>query len=123
MSEAPLRSFSVPLCASLVSLLFALASPAFANEPSAELAAAASGLALEPTPDEAPDLSAVEHLERRVDRELTTDVGRMLDAIVADRTAEQMHWLERHYFDAAAGRSRVPPGAAPLAQTPPANQR
>jgi len=81
------------------------------------------GVTREPGLDVAPDLSAVEDLERQIDQELTADVSRILDAIVADRTAQQMHWLAQHYFDAAAAGGRVSPGAPPVALISPANQR
>jgi hypothetical protein len=129
----------MPLCVLLAPLVLAIAAPVFANEPGGEPLAALSdrapepGLDLAPEPglgvtrepglDVAPDLSAVKDLERQIDQELTADVSHLLDAIVADRTAQQMHWLAQHYFDAAAAGGRVSPGAPPPALVSPANQR
>jgi hypothetical protein len=95
-----------------------------AQEPGSDLAPE-PGLDVmrEPGLGVAPDLSAVEDLERQIDQELTADVSRILDAIVADRTAQQMHWLAQHYFDAAAAGGRVSPGAPPVALISPTNQR
>ncbi len=147
MSESPLRSIAMPLYVLLAPLVLTLAAPVFANEPGDEPLAALSDLApetelgvtrepglgvtpetglsvtREPGLDVAPDLSAVEELERQIDQELTADVSRILDAIVADRTAQQMHWLAQHYFDAAAAGGRVSPGAPPVSMISPANQR
>jgi hypothetical protein len=123
MSESPLRSISMYLCVLLASLVFAIASPAFADEPGDEPVAALSDLAPEPALDRAADLSAIENLERQMDRALMTDVSRMLDGIVSDRTDQQMRWLEQHYFDGATAGGRVSPGAAPVALVSPANSR
>jgi hypothetical protein len=111
MFEKPPGAISMPLCALLASLAIAIALPAFANEPVDESAAAKSDLAPEPALDVAPDLSAVEEFESQMDEELTADVSRMLDAIVAERTAQQMRWLAQHYFDHAAAGGRVSPVA------------
>ena len=123
MSESPLRSISMYLCVLLASLVFAIASPVFANEPGDEPAAAPSDLMSEPALDTAADLSAIENLERQVDRALMADVSRMLDGIVADRTDQQMRWLEQHYFDGATAGGRVSPDAAPVALVSPASSR
>jgi hypothetical protein len=141
MSESPPRSISMSLFVLLspLALVSAIAAPVFANEPGDEPVAALSdpapepgldvtrepGLDLAPEPglDVAPNLSVVEDLERQMDRELTADVSRILDAIVAGQTAQQIHWLEQHYFDGAAAGGRVSPGAPPLALVSPANQR
>jgi hypothetical protein len=109
MFERPPRSIPVPQFVLLASLVFAIAPPAFANEPGDESVAAQSDLASEPALDVAPDPSAIEDLQRQLDEELTADVSRVLDAIVADRTAQQMRWLEQHYFDGAAAGDRVSP--------------
>jgi hypothetical protein len=109
------------LCVLLASLVLAIASPVFASEPGDEPVAAPSDLAQEPALDVAPDLSVIEDLERQMDQVLTTDVSRMLDAIVADRTAQQMRWLAQHYFDGAAAGDRVSPGAPPVAVVSPAS--
>jgi hypothetical protein len=111
------------LCVLLSSLLFAIAPPAFANESGDEPVVARSDLAPEPALDVAPDLSALEDLERQMNRELTADVSRMLDAIVADRVAQQARWLAQHYFDGAAVGGRVSPGASPVALVSPASPR
>jgi hypothetical protein len=149
VSESPPRSISMSLCVLLspLALVLAIAAPVFANEPGDEPVAALSdpapepgldvtrepgldvapepGLDVAPEPglDVAPNLSVVEDLERQMDRELTADVSRILDAIVAGQTAQQIHWLEQHYFDGAAAGGRVSPGAPPLALVSPANQR
>ncbi len=129
----------MPLCVLLAPLVLTIAAPIFANEPGDEPLAALADLTPEPGLDLAPesglgvtrepgldvtrDLSAVEDLEHQMDQKLTADVSRILDAIVADRTAQQMHWLAQHYFDAAAAGGRVSPGAPPVALISPANQR
>jgi hypothetical protein len=111
------------LCVLLSSLVFAIASPGFANEPDDEPAAALADLAPEPALDAAQDLFAIEDLERQMDLELTADVSRMLDSIVADLTAQQVRWLAQHYFDGAATGGHVSPGASPVALVSPANSR
>jgi hypothetical protein len=111
------------LCVLLASLVFATAPPAFANESGDEAVVARSDLAPEPALDAAPDLSALEDLERQMNWELTVDVSRMLDAIVADRVAQQVRWLAEHYFDGAAAGGRVSPGASPVSLVSPANSR
>ncbi len=111
MFESPLRSISMYLCVLLASLVFAIASPVFADEPGDEPVAALSDLAPEPALDMAADLSAIENLERQMDRALMTDVSRMLDGIVSDRTDQQMRRLEQRYFDAATAGGRVSPDA------------
>ena len=123
MSENPPRSISASLCVLFASLVFAIAPPAFANEPGDEPVVAPSDLAPEPALDVAPDLSAIEDLERQMNRELTADVSRMLDAIVSDRVAQQVRWLAEHYFDGAAAGGRVSPGASPVALVSPASPR
>jgi hypothetical protein len=141
MSESPPRSISMSLFVLLspLALVSAIAAPVFANEPGDEPVAALSDPAPEPGLDVAREpgldvtrepgldvalnLSVVEDLERQMDRELTADVSRILDAIVAGQTAQQIHWLEQHYFDGAAAGGRVSPGAPPLALVSPANQR
>jgi hypothetical protein len=123
MSENPPRSNSMPLCVLLASLVFAIALPVFANEPGDEPVAALSNLAPEPALDVAPDLSVIEGFERQMDRELTADVNRMLDAVVADRVAQQVRWLAQHYFDGVAAGGRASPGASPVALVSPASPR
>jgi hypothetical protein len=113
----------MPLCVLLASLVFAIALPVFANEPGDEPVAALSNLAPELALDVAPDLSVIEGFERQMDRELTADVNRMLDAIVADRVAQQARWLAQHYFDGAAAGGRASPGASPVALVSPASPR
>ena len=123
MSESPLPSISMPLCVLLSSLAFAIASPVFADEARDEAVAALSDPAPESASDVASDLSAIDDFERRMDRELTAEVSRMLDAIVADRTDQQMRWIAQHYFDGAADGDRASPGASPVAVASPANSR
>jgi hypothetical protein len=105
------------------SLVFAIAPPAFANESGDEPVVAQSYLSPEPALDVVPNLSAIEDFERQMNRELTADVSRMLDAIVADRVAQQVRWLAQHYFDGAAAGGRVSPGASPVALVSPASPR
>lgn len=123
MSENPPRSISISRFVFLSSLLFAIASPVFANELGDEPVAALSDQAAEPALDMAPDLSAIEDLEHQMDQELTADVNRLLDSIVADRTDQQMRWLAEHYFDRATIGGRVSPDASPVVLASPANQR
>jgi len=123
MSGTPPGSISMFLCVLLSSWAFAMASPAFANEPGDNPVTALSDPAREPAQDVAADLSAIEDFERRMDRQLTADVSQLLDAIVADRTAQQVRWLVQHYFDAAAVDRRVSPGASPVALVSPASPR
>jgi hypothetical protein len=113
----------MPLCVLLSALAIAIASPVFADEARDESAAALSDLVPESASDVAADLAAIEDFERQMDRELTAEVGRMLDAIVANRTDQQMRWLAQHYFDGAAAAGRVSRGASPVAVVPPANSR
>jgi len=121
MSESPLRSILMYLCVLLSPLGLAIASPVFANEPGDEPAAAPSDLVSKPALDTAADLSAVENLERQMDRALTADMSRMLDGIVSDRTDQQMRRLEQRYFDAATAGGRVSPDAEPVALVSPAS--
>jgi len=122
MSESPLRSISMHLCVLLAPLVFAIASPVFADEPGYGPAAAADPVA-EPALDPAADLSAIEDLERQMTRALTADVGRMLDGIVSNRTDRQMRWLEQHFFDGTTADGRVSTDAEPVALVSPANSR
>jgi len=109
------------LCVLLASLAFATASPVFANDPSDEPAEAPPDLVSEAALDISVDLSAIENLERQMDRALTADVGRMLDGIVSDRTDQQMRRLEQHYFDGATASGRVSPDEEPVALNSPAS--
>jgi hypothetical protein len=113
----------MPLFVLLSSLAFAIASPVFADEARDESVEALSDLAPESASDVASDLSVVEDFERQMDRALTAEVSRMLDAIVADRTDQQMRWLAQRYFDGTAGGDRASPGASPVAVVSPANSR
>jgi hypothetical protein len=123
MPENPPRSTSMSLCVLLASIAIAIASPAFANQPSDEQVAAMSDLAPKPALDGASDLSAIEDFERQRDRELTADVSRMLDAIVVDRTDRHMRWLAQNYFDGAAVRGSAAPGAPPASVASPTSTR
>jgi hypothetical protein len=123
MSESSPRLISMPLCVLLASLVFAIAPPAFANESGDEPVAALSDLAPESALDVARDLLAIEDFERQIDEELMADVSRTLDAIVADRTAQQVRLLAQHYFDGTAAGGRVSPGASPVALVLPASPR
>jgi hypothetical protein len=112
------------LCALLASIAFVAASPVFANEPHGEPVAARSDLASNPALDVASDLSAIEDFERQRAQQLTADVGRMLDAIVVDRTDRHMRWLAQNYFDGAAVRgSAAAPGAPPASAASPTSTR
>jgi hypothetical protein len=104
-------------------LAFAVASPVFANESGNAPLAGLSDQTVESASDVAPDLSAIEDLEHRMDQELTADVNRILDSIVENRTDQQVRWLADHYFDSAIVGGRVEPDTSPVALTSPANQR
>jgi len=119
----PPRSNSMPLCALLASIAFAVASPVFANEPSDEPLAALSDLAPKPASNGTSDLSAIEDFERKMDRTLTADVSRMLDAIVVNRTDRHMRWLAQNYFDGAAVRGSAARGAPPASAASPTSTR
>jgi len=123
MCERPPLPISMSLCVLLSALAFAFASPVFADEPGDEAPAAPPGPASEFASDVAADLAAVEDFERRMDRQLTAEVGLMLDVIVENRTDRQMRWLARHHFGAAAAGGRVSRGASPVAALSPANSR
>jgi len=123
MPENPPRYTSISLCVLLASIAFAVASPVFANEPHGEPVAVRSDLASNPALDVASDLSAIEDFERQRAQQLTADVGRMLDAIVVDRTDRHMRWLAHNYFDGAAVRRSAAPGAPPASAASPTSTR
>ena len=100
MFKNPPHSLRLSLCVLLAPLVLAVASPAVADEPIAP--------AVVEAPEVSFDATAIEELERKLDKELTADVERMLDNVVEYRSAGQQRWVAQHFFDATA-----PPGPAP----------